>query len=298
MQHYDINAIVDQFLQFLEIEKDYITAEALVLVKDLLRKYSQWSLDCIAVVGNISSKNVQEPKAKAVLIWVLGDYSQDIYDAPHVLESLVGNWDEEYSIEVHLHLLTVVMKCLFKRSHETQKALGIALAVGLADFHQDAHDRALLYYRLLQYYGSMAESVVNSPKQAVSAFAETQNNKIKDWILDEFNSLSIIYQKPSYMFTNKECQGPFDFSDKLKNLSTNTDSSDTGILAKRVKANDNDLLLSSSENGFAYLTIKEQFLNSRLEDKSALQGGGNDRYFKIWEMGQQEWPKREALWFI
>lgn len=29
-----------------------------VLVKDLLRKYPQWSHDCIAVVGNISSKNV------------------------------------------------------------------------------------------------------------------------------------------------------------------------------------------------------------------------------------------------
>lgn len=71
-----------------------------VLVKDLLRKYPQWSQDCIAVVGNISSKNVQEPKAKAALIWMLGEYSQDMHDAPYVLESLVENWDEEHSAEV------------------------------------------------------------------------------------------------------------------------------------------------------------------------------------------------------
>lgn len=39
-------------------------------------------------------------------------------------------------IQVRLHLLTAVMKCFFKRPPETQKALGAALAAGLADFHQ------------------------------------------------------------------------------------------------------------------------------------------------------------------
>lgn len=31
MQQYDVNAIVDRLLQFLEMEKDYVTAEALVI---------------------------------------------------------------------------------------------------------------------------------------------------------------------------------------------------------------------------------------------------------------------------
>lgn len=69
-------------------------------MKDLLRKYPQWSHDCIAVVGNISSKNIQEPKAKAALIWMLGEYAQDMQDAPYVLESLVENWEDEDSEEV------------------------------------------------------------------------------------------------------------------------------------------------------------------------------------------------------
>ncbi|XP_028116716.1 beta-adaptin-like protein A [Camellia sinensis] len=99
LQQYDVNAIVDRLLQFLEMEKDYVTAETLVLVKDLLRKYPQWSHDCIAVVGNISSKNVQEPKAKAALIWMLGEYCQDMQDAPYVLESLIDSWDDEHSAE-------------------------------------------------------------------------------------------------------------------------------------------------------------------------------------------------------
>ncbi|KAL4603368.1 hypothetical protein ACB098_10G100500 [Castanea mollissima] len=262
LQQYDVNAIVDRLLQFLEMEKDYVTAEALVLVKDLLRKYPQWSQDCIAVVGNISSKNVQEPKAKAALIWMLGEYSQEMNDAPYILEGLIENWDEEHSAEVRLHLLTAVMKCFFKRPPETQKALGAALAAGLADFHQDVHDRALFYYRLLQHNVSVAERVVNPPKQAVSVFADTQSSEIKDRIFDEFNSLSVVYQKPSYMFTDKEHRGPFEFSDELGNLSIGAESAaGTVVPAHRVEANDKDLLLSTSEkeeirgpsnNGAAY----------------------------------------------
>lgn len=258
LQQYDVNAIVDRLLQFLEMEKDYVTAEALVLVKDLLRKYPQWSHDCIAVVGNISSQNVQEPKAKAALIWMLGEYSQDMSDAPYILESLTENWDEEHSAEVRLHLLTAVMKCFFKRPPETQKALGAALAAGLADFHQDVHDRALFYYRLLQHNVSVAERVVNPPKQAVSVFADTQSSEVKDRIFDEFNSLSVVYQKPSYMFTDKEHRGPFEFSDELGSLAIGTESD---VPAHVVEANDKDLLLGTPEkeesrvagtNGSAY----------------------------------------------
>ncbi|KAJ6799291.1 beta-adaptin-like protein A [Iris pallida] len=247
LQQYDVNAIVDRLLQFLEMEKDYVTAETLVLVKDLLRKYPQWSHDCIAVVGNISSKNVQEPKAKAALIWMLGEYSQDMDDAPYALESLIENWDDEHAAEVRLHLLTAVMKCFFKRPPETQKALGAALAAGLADSHQDVHDRALFYYRLLQHDVSVAERLVNPSKQAVSVFADTQSSEIKDRIFDEFNSLSVVYQKPSYLFTDKEHRGPFEFSEELGNLSVVPDPADNVIPAQRYEANDNDLLLSTSE---------------------------------------------------
>lgn len=84
-----------------------------VLVKDLLRKYPQWSHDCIAVVGSISSQNVQEPKAKAALIWMLGEYSQDMQDAPYILESLTENWEEEPSAEViTLHYVNLAIPFL------------------------------------------------------------------------------------------------------------------------------------------------------------------------------------------
>jgi hypothetical protein len=56
-------------------------------------------------------------------------------------------------VQVRLHLLTAVMKCFFKRPPETQKALGAALASGLADFHQVWVDQ---YFTLpiFVFYGS------------------------------------------------------------------------------------------------------------------------------------------------
>ncbi|ONM40061.1 Beta-adaptin-like protein A [Zea mays] len=243
LQQYDVNAIVDRLLQFLEMDKDYVTAETLVLVKDLLRKYPQWSHDCIAVVGNISSKNIQEPKGKAALIWMLGEYSQDMHDAPYILENLVENWDEEHSPEVS----TSVMKCFFKRPPETQKALGATLSAGLSDTQQDVHDRALFYYRLLQYNPNVAERVVNPPKQAVSVFADTQSSETKDRIFDEFNSLSVVYQKPSYMFTDREHREPFEYSEDLTSLTVGAEDPENVISAQRYQENDNDLLLSTSD---------------------------------------------------
>jgi hypothetical protein len=71
-------------------------------VKDLLRKYPQWSHDCIAVVGSVSSKTVTEPKAKSALVWMLGEYAYDMPDAPYILEGFVENWIEEDSAEVYL----------------------------------------------------------------------------------------------------------------------------------------------------------------------------------------------------
>lgn len=53
--------------------------------------------------------------------------------------------------------------------------------------------------------------------------------------------------QPSYMFTDKDYRGPFEFSDELGNLSIAAESADNVVPAQGVEANDKDLLLSTSE---------------------------------------------------
>lgn len=40
LQQYDVNAIVDRLLQFLEMEKDYVTSETLVNMTNLPARYA------------------------------------------------------------------------------------------------------------------------------------------------------------------------------------------------------------------------------------------------------------------
>lgn len=54
----------------------------------------------------------------------------------------------------------------------------------------------------MQYDVTVAEHVVNPPKQAVSVFADTQSSEIKDRIFDEFNTLSVVYQKVLEFFAS------------------------------------------------------------------------------------------------
>ncbi|RZB57795.1 Beta-adaptin-like protein A [Glycine soja] len=74
---------------------------------------------------------------------------------------------------------------------------------------KDVRDRTLFYYKFLQYNVSMANSVVNPAKQAVSVIVDTQ--------------------------------------DELGNLSISAESVDSIVPAQRVEANDKDLLLSTLE---------------------------------------------------
>lgn len=69
-------------------------------MKDLLRKYPQWSQDCLAVVGTVSGQSVQEPRAKAALIWMMGEYGEHVDDAPYTLEALAEGWAEDQTPEV------------------------------------------------------------------------------------------------------------------------------------------------------------------------------------------------------
>lgn len=69
------------------------------------------------------------------------------------------------------------------------------------------------------------------------------------------------FLQPSYMFTDKEHRGLFEFSDEIGNLSIGAETANDVVPSNRVEANDKDLLLSTSEkeestgasnNGSAY----------------------------------------------
>eukprot|EP01083_Nonionella_stella_P022282 61615_1 len=198
-----VDLSIEHLLGFLDLKNDYVSTSTFVVMKNILRKYP----DCFpAIVPHLHShmSSMDEAEGKAAAIWMIGEYGGDenmLDDAPYVLESFIDAYEEEPHREVRLELLTATVKLFFKRPPEVQLMLGRLLKAAIDDTSSfDIRDRALLYYRLLEYDVHEAARVINCPKVVVNAFIEADDFAMKDRIFEEFNTLSVLYGKPSEKF--------------------------------------------------------------------------------------------------
>ena len=203
MRLQNTNMILEQLIGFLHLGIDYISTETMIVLRDLLRKFTT---DFANVIPSIEScvDLITEPNGRAALIWILGEYGENIPDTPYILEPIIDSFDEETSALVQLELITASVKMFFKKAPEMQAMLGRLFSSALADnVHPDVRDRALLYYRLLSHSVHDARRVINCPKTVVSHFSEDQDDETHDRIFREFNTLAIVYGKPSHQFIIK-----------------------------------------------------------------------------------------------
>lgn len=195
--------IVDTMVDFLEMNLDYVRDESLVVMKDLLRKYPEKRHDVLAVLPRIIGSVHQAP-AKAAVIWMLGEFGQDLRRAPYVLEKLIDEFSEESSPAVQLELLSASMKLFFKRPPEMQSMLGRLLQATINDSNQqDVRDRALCYYRLLEQQPTEQAAAIVAQfrlEDPVTVFAEMVESDLKERLFSEFNTLAVVYGKPSELF--------------------------------------------------------------------------------------------------
>eukprot|EP00195_Chlamydomonas_chlamydogama_P008244 CAMPEP_0202904088 /NCGR_PEP_ID=MMETSP1392-20130828/27835_1 /ASSEMBLY_ACC=CAM_ASM_000868 /TAXON_ID=225041 /ORGANISM="Chlamydomonas chlamydogama, Strain SAG 11-48b" /LENGTH=846 /DNA_ID=CAMNT_0049591569 /DNA_START=246 /DNA_END=2786 /DNA_ORIENTATION=+ len=198
----DVSGLIERLLLFLEAGSEHLTSEALVQMKDLLRRYPDMAEACIPQINELVPAHIEEPEARAALLWIIGQFGQHIPDAPYTLETLVEGFGGEEAC-VRLALLTAATQLFFKRPPECQKLLGALLSAAINDNNQDVHDRALLYYRLLRANVAEAERIINPPLLEVKNFSESLTADMKDTIFQEFNTLSVVFSAPSSTFVER-----------------------------------------------------------------------------------------------
>lgn len=189
--------IVGSLTGLLQLDIDYVSTEAAVVMKDLVRKYPEQFQRASGAVERCI-RIVTEPDGKCAILWILGEYGLLIDDAPYLLEPMIDGFLEEPSGAVRLETLTAAVKLFFLRPPEMQKMLGGLLdkAINVVT-HPDVRDRALLYYRLLEHSPEEARRVICAAKEIVDEFQEEMDQELREKIFDEFNTLSIIYQQPA-----------------------------------------------------------------------------------------------------
>ncbi|RHY24987.1 hypothetical protein DYB32_008578 [Aphanomyces invadans] len=194
--------IVDTMVEFLEMNLDYVRDETLVVMKDLLRKFPHKVDDVLDVLPRIIPK-VEDAPAKCAVIWMLGEFGQDLRRAPYVLERLIDAFADEIASSVQLQLLSASLKLFFKRPPEMQSMLGRLLQAAMdeSQHNVDVKDRALFYYRLLsQDVNAAAQIVRQFEPDIVDVFAEMVETDLQEKLFREFNTLAVVYNKPSETF--------------------------------------------------------------------------------------------------
>ena len=196
--------VTESLLELIEMEAEHVRAETVIVMQDVLRKYPDRAPSVIPSLHRCL-KRMEDPTGKAAVIWMIGEYGQLIDDAPYLLEPLIDNVKEEESVIVKCELLTATIKLFFKRPPEVQKMMGRLFKECLTEgTYALVHDRALLYFRLLRANVREASSIIGGDRPPVSDFLVEVAPEIREKIWSEFNTLSVVYGKPSEEFISTD----------------------------------------------------------------------------------------------
>jgi AP-4 complex subunit beta-1 len=209
--------MMQRLTEIVDLDVPYVREESIKTLVVVLRTFPALRLHVIPSLSRYL-RRIENPEAKAGLVWMLGEYATEVVEAPYMLERIIDAYEEEVSVDIKLQTLVATMKMFFQRPPEVHMMLGRLLQAAVNDTsNQDLHDRALLYYRLLSGGNiEVAKTMFSSSRDAprvmsaeedeagrlavVKAFAEDVGGELLDKIYSEFNSLAILYDKPSSHF--------------------------------------------------------------------------------------------------
>jgi vesicle coat complex subunit len=186
---------ISSLLELVATKVSYIVQEATVVIKNIFRKYpNQYESIISTLCENLDS--LDEPEAKAAMIWVIGQYADRIEDSEILLEDFLDSWSDE-THEVQLALLTATVKLFIQRPTKGQDLVPKVLKWATEETdNPDLRDRGYMYWRLLSSNPTAAKSIVMGEKPAVSAETE----KLDPLTLEEMclvvGTLATVYLKP------------------------------------------------------------------------------------------------------
>ena len=188
---------VDVMLELSSSGIDYVVQETIITFKNVLRKYDTFD-SLIQDILQYSDK-VEEPEARSALIWIVGQYSNDIQNASKVLEELVSTFVED-PYDVQLASLTACVKLFIKQPEKGEKLVIDILKCATEEVdHPDVRYRGFFYWRLLSAqdkYPGTAKEIVDGDIPHISG----ENEQLDPVILEELElnigTLSSIYLKP------------------------------------------------------------------------------------------------------
>jgi len=194
-------------LELIQTKVNYVVQEAVVVIKDIFRKYPNKYEGIIATLCE-NLEDLDEPEAKASMVWIIGEYAERIDNADELLESFLETFADE-TAQVQLQLLTATVKLFLKQPDSTQDMVQRVLSMATEDSdNPDLRDRGYVYWRLLASDPDAARAVVLSEKPEIGDDTFTLEANLLDELISQISSLASIYHKPPESFVMKAMHVP------------------------------------------------------------------------------------------
>ncbi|PVG00662.1 putative adapter-related protein complex 1 beta 1 subunit [Serendipita vermifera] len=196
---------VGVLMDLINTRVSYVVQEAVVVMKDIFRKYPSTYEGVIPTLcANL--EELDEPEAKASLIWIIGEYAEKIDNAEELLGIFVDSFTDDAYL-VQLQTLTAVVKLFLKRPDQSQPTLQKVLDLATKCDSPDVRDRAYIYWRLLSTDSGAARAVVMAHRPPISLPRTTVSQTVLEELLGEIGSLASVYHKPAETFVGKGRMG-------------------------------------------------------------------------------------------
>ncbi|KAL9636354.1 MAG: hypothetical protein Q9204_002296 [Flavoplaca sp. TL-2023a] len=191
---------VNTLLDLINTKVNYVVQEAIVVIKDIFRKYPGYE----GIIPTLCKciDELDEPNARGSLIWIVGEYAEKISNAGDILAGFVDGFMEEFT-QTQLQILTAVVKFFLKKPDQPQAqqlVQKIFQSATAENDNPDVRDRAYVYWRLLSSNPQIAQNVVLSHKPPITSTIQSLPPALLDRLLTELSSLASVYHKPPEAF--------------------------------------------------------------------------------------------------
>ncbi|UZJ57041.1 hypothetical protein CBS101457_006361 [Exobasidium rhododendri] len=190
---------ISTLMSLIQTKVNYVVQEAIVVIKDIFRKYPNRYESIIATLcENLDS--LDEPEAKAAMIWIIGQYADRIENSDELLEDFLYSFLEE-TVEVQLALLTATVKLFLKRPTVGGELVPKVLKWATEEVdNPDCRDRGFMYWRLLSTDPATAKKIVLADKPPISTETDRMDRQLLDQLLLHGASLSSIFHRQPQTF--------------------------------------------------------------------------------------------------
>ncbi|MCJ1351269.1 MAG: hypothetical protein MMC33_001253 [Icmadophila ericetorum] len=188
-------ACISCLLELVATKVSYIVQEATVVIRNIFRKYpNRYERIISTLCENLDS--LDEPEAKAAMIWVIGQYADRIDNSDILLDDFLYSFHDE-TVEVQLALLTATVKLFIQRPTKGQELVPKVLKWATEETdNPDLRDRGYMYWRLLSSDPATAKQVVMGEKPAITAESEKLDPTTLEEMCLNVGTLATVYLKP------------------------------------------------------------------------------------------------------